>query len=149
MSQHLNTKRAFGDRGCKSAARSAALRLERAPSERVHNSRVKSAQIVVRSWNISSNTALTSRLTIWRSVTRKHFQLCVWRRHPPSLRLPLPPQLKVPLLQMNVGVPEVCVEKFYLRCISVTVGYHVSPHPLQSDPDLRAQMQITDLLSAN
>lgn len=110
MSQHLNTKRAFWDRGCKSAVCSATLCIKRALSDCIHNSRVKSAQIVVRSWNISSNAVLTSHLTIWRSVTGKHFQLCVSCQHSPRLRLPLPQQLKVPLLhsaaamQMNVGV---------------------------------------------
>lgn len=49
-------------------------------------------------------------------------------------------------MQMSVGVlvssyhAGVCVEMFYLCYISVTVGYHVSPHPLQFDLDLRAQM---------
>lgn len=49
-------------------------------------------------------------------------------------------------MQMSVGVlvflyhAEVYVEMFYLCYISVTVGYHVSPHPLQFDLDLRAQM---------
>lgn len=34
----------------------------------------------------------------------------------------------------------VYVEMFYLCYISFTVGYHVSPHPLQFDLDLGAQM---------
>lgn len=32
------------------------------------------------------------------------------------------------------------VEIFYLCYVSVTAGYRVSPHPLQFDPDLGAQM---------
>lgn len=56
-------------------------------------------------------------------------------------------------MQMSVGVlvfsmhrgrvfhhAEVYVEMFYLCYISVTAGYHVSPHPLQFDLDLGAQM---------
>lgn len=76
----------------------------------------------------------------------------VSRQYSSSLIYPYLQQLKVPLLlsvaamQMSVGAllssycAEVCVEMFYLCCISVTVGYHVSPHPLQYDPDSRAQM---------
>lgn len=35
---------------------------------------------------------------------------------------------------------EVYVEMFYLCYISVTAGYHASPHPLQLDLDLGVQM---------
>lgn len=55
-------------------------------------------------------------------------------------------QAQAAAMQMSVGVlvfshhAEVYVEMFYLCYISVTVGYHVSPHPLQFDLDLRAQM---------
>lgn len=66
----------------------------RALPDCICDSRVKSAQIVVCSWNISSNTVPHLSSDNLEKCDMQPFQLCVWRRYTGSLNLPLPTTAK-------------------------------------------------------
>lgn len=72
---------------------------------------------MVCSWNISSNTVLTSHLTILRSVTRKHFKLCVSYQYSHSLHLSLPTTVKGSTASLGGSYADECGRTgFLLTC---------------------------------